>query len=438
MELKLISELGVNDTLAVLEPAKVCVGHCTWCYAQLNRRSNGLAMRTEAPDTFRLNVNKAFGPAYDPQDLLQWGLRHKLPVTWSSGVEPWQDLAAAGAAWDVIERLDLPVFVQTRGTNWREVFPRLRAHAEQSCLYVSLPSDDPAYVKRFEPGTPQVAERLALVDAAVAAGVPTMAALAPYRPEWCADPAALVADLARRGVGGLLFDPLHLNLRQRQTCGDREAVRLAALGWDDALVAHAQAVRDAAAALGLSLWVTDRRGLQYDVGSRGAWDRVRYRDATHLRYHDERWLELVERLATADERPLLLTWDQCLAVMEEHGTIDQPFRWAPFRGAFLQCAKLVPQWQARLRPAAPLRDYLRAFWNTPGKRGFVWSAPFTRLAVGAGGRPLVSSTGDAVLAYDPWNDSRQAVQRVDEPEDWDVFAYDREVGRGQRRRWGRG
>lgn len=425
MDLRLISEIGVNDTLLVLEPARVCVGHCTFCYAQLNRRSR-TTFHESGPDTLRALVNKAFGPAYDPTNFLQWGLRNKLPITWSSGVEPFQDTAAAHATWDLIERLDLPMFAQTRGTNWREVFPRMRERSDQTCLYVSLPSPDPAYVKRFEPGTPPVGERLALIDAAVGAGIPTMVALAPFRPEWCPDPGAHVASLAARGVKAFLLDPLHLNRRQRETCGDGETVRLAGLGWDGALVSAATEAFEATMDADASWWATDRAAMRYDLGSVAPFDWIKYRDATHFRYHDERFLERVDGTAETTGRPLLLEWAECLAVMEEDGAsaIDQPFRFTEFRTAFFSTAGLAPAWQARLKPAAPVREHLRAIWNTPSRRGFVWGCPFVRAAVGDDGAPLVSSTGDLVLAYDPFAGPGTITQRVDRSDGrWDTFRH---------------
>jgi hypothetical protein len=416
VEFRAISEIGLNDTLLVLEPSRDCIAHCTWCYAALNRKAAGWAGKSrqaETADSFARHVNRAFGPDYDPADFRQWALRNKLPITWASGVEPFQSVPQALATLEIIDRLDLVVFIQTRATNWREVWDAVKSRAGQLALYVSMPSDDPAYLKRYEPGTPSASERWALIDAAVTAGIPTMLAVAPYHPDWCPDPAGLVRRAIARGISAVFFDPLHLSGRQLEAATDPTLAALAASAWDGRTVAAAADAKAECVAAGMAWHTVGWRAPIHRLESTGDYGWAAYRDARPFGYVDDAFFAPLHRMTDADDAPpVALTFADALAWMEAAGPIDQPFAWSSLGHELIAAKTLPAAWVATLRPTATLAAYLRALWNDPRPNGFAWRHPFVRLAVRPGsGEPWLSPEGDAVMIFDP-NHGPKRLRRV--------------------------
>lgn len=441
MDYRILSEIGLNDTLLLLEPSRRCVAHCTWCYVELNgraARARGEARPDVGPDTFTRAVNRAFGPEYDPTHFLQWGLRNKLPLAWSSGVEPWQDAAQAAATLDVADRLDLPLFVQTRGTRWREAWPRVLDRARQIALYVSMPSDDPAYVKRFEPGTPPPAERIALLEAAAEAGIPTMLAVAPYHPEWCPDPAGLVGRaIDDWGVRAVLADPLHLNPVQLAAATDPALAPLLPTAWGEQAVARLAGARAACLDRGASWHMPSWKAPIHRLESVGAFDWTDYADAMPFGYHDDAIFEVVHALVDADDAPpLLLTWPDALAILERHGAIDQRFAWNSIGQNVRACTRLPVAWRDRLKAGATVADYLRAAWNNPVTRrcrtpsGFLWRHPFVRLPVRPDGTPWTSESGDLLAMFDPNYEPKTFERVVEDPAVYEFLTPVEEVADG--------
>lgn len=412
-QLKLIDEIGVNDTLLTLENAWRCDCRCTWCYVELNRKRKDQDRTT--PDTFASTVARSFGPDYDPTNFVQYLVHNRLPINWASGVEPWQDIGQAKAILDVGERLGLSWSFQSRGLNWREVWPQVKAFARTSYICVSLSTLDPKAIKRFEPGTPPIAERIALVEAAVSAGMPVMLSVAPYHREWCGDLAAFVRDMIGRGVSCVFVDPLHLSPEQLEAATDPELGRLEESAWSEEAVREIAAARDA----------TVEAGRSWQCIANDAWiEGVESVDplgwTAHLPvqfgYHHHEILDTLAALEPEGGKPLLIEWPTALAIMEGAGAkAGQPFRWSVIRPAFRVFMDASPGWVARLKPSAPFREYLRFCWNRPCIRGFMWSNPFVRSAVKPDGTPWLSESGDLVLSFDPTGDhrTRQVFESLD-------------------------
>lgn len=405
-ELKVLDEVGLNDTLLTLEPARQCSGRCTWCYVELNRKADrwkGQSRRLDAPPSFERAASNAFGADYDPTSFPQWALRNRLPINWAAGVEPFQDVVQARAMLELVEQLDLPLFIQTRGTHWREVWPQLRRRAGQVGLYVSLPSADPAVVKRFEPATPGPDERRALIEAAAEAGIPVMLAVAPYHPDWCGDLAAHVEQAIAWGASAVLWDPLHLNDRQRQAATDLELAGLACSAYSERALAEATAARavclDYGAAWSAVSWQAPIHRLESIDPTPEGW--LQYRNAQPFGYHEGPIFDVLHDLCDEDDAgPVAVTWDDALALMELDGSIEQPFSWSTLAGRVRSTRDLAESWKARLRPTATIRELLRALWNHPRATGFVWRHPFARVATRPDGQPHLSGSGDVVLVFD--------------------------------------
>lgn len=415
--LKLIDEIGINDTLLTLEPSYRCDCRCTWCYAELNRKAKQQDT-SKVPDTFASLVSRAFGPDYDPTDFRQYALHERLPINYAAGVEPWQDLPQARAILDVGERLGLSFTFQSRGLNWREVWPQLRSFVGSSYLLVSLATDRPAIVKRYEPGTPSIEERLALIDAAVGVGMPVMVSVAPYHREWIGDLAGFAEGLARRGVGCVFCDPLHLSRDQLGAATDPDLARLIDSAWSDESIDQIAAARMACVEAGISWECTSNRAWLEGVESVGdlGWHGLpRVFPYTHY--------ALLDALVGADDStddpdsgPILIEWETARAITEAHRRIDQPFKWSVLRPAFRILQWIDVAWQERLKPTATFREYLRCLWNRPCYQGVFWSNPFIRSAVRPDGEPWRSDTGDLVLSFDPRCESgrnRQAIESLE-------------------------
>lgn len=413
MHLKLIDEIGVNDTLLTLEPSYRCHCRCTWCYAELNRKAKRQDV-SKVPDTFASLVARSFGPDYDPTHFVQYLIRNRYPINWAAGVEPWQDLPAARAVLDIAERLDLSFTFQSRGLNWREVWPQVKGFAHNSYLAVSIGSDDPAVIKRFEPAAPPLAERLALIEAAVDAGMPVMVHVSPYHREWCQDLAGFARDLVRRGVSCIFVDPLHLTADQLAATSDPALAALKETAWSDAAVEELRAARQATIEEGVTWDCPVHRGWLEGVQTFGDlnWHRLPQSfPYTHYAILDE----LVAHEDPDSPEPLLIEWETARQIMENDAPINQPFRWSIIRPAFRVFIDTPPAWQSRLKPSSPLREYFRFLWNRPSQRGFLWSNPFIRSAVKPDGTPWLSDSGDLILSYDPHGDHnvRQVFESID-------------------------
>lgn len=426
-EFRLVNEFGSNFSLAVLEPSRECIAKCTWCYLRINRRQNGPA---ESPDpgTFERAVERALGPAYDPSDLLQWSLRERVPFVWASGVEPWQDVDQSRAILSVIRRAGMNVLFQTRGTNWREVWPDVLPLAGHAGFYVSIPSLDPRYVKRFEPKTPPIEERVALVRAASEAGFRVMVAVAPYHPEWCPDLPELVRQAHGWGARDLFIDTLHLNRTQRLTIkgldrkgkpapglgGDAALIPLADSAWSDFASDQWGEAADLCLELGMGFETTNPLAIVDGIRSTSPDPADYFPHARPWPYLASAYLDPVADAWEEDPSgPILVEWPAALAAMERSGRVDQPFSMTSV-GVLTAIKGLPEAWRKSLGRSAPAREYFRALWDNPGQNQAPWSHPFVRYAVTPEGAPWRGDGGDLVLAYDPGWPGR-ALARTFEP-----------------------
>jgi len=420
-ELKLINEIGMNDTLLALETAPECVCHCTWCYVALNRKAKGTTI--EPRDTLNRYINKAFGPDYDPENYIQWSLRNKLPITWATTVEPWQDVALACQVLDVFDRLEYPLFFQTRGTNWRKMWPRIQARADQTCLFVSCPTDDDAVYKRYEPGTPRYAEREALIRAACESGIPVTLAMAPYHPEWLADPESFLRRMIGLGIKEVFWDPLHLSGEQDEVATDRAIGPLAKSVWrDERTFGHGNLLRTICIEEDLDWIVQAVEATQHGLETVNPFAEIHYRDAFKWDYHHYDLFQSLHAFGVTADRPFSITWGDTLKIMEAVGSVDQQFKFSVFRSSFHLLRYLSSAVLESLRPTCAFRDVLRALWNRAGTSGFVWKHPFLRRADQPDGRPWLDSDGNLILIHDPDHGRPSSRQTVDDLDSFPRFS----------------
>ena len=448
-DLKLSQEFGLDDGIMVLEPANKCACSCSFCYVELNRQVqwSGKTRKYEDPGTFESTVERAFGPDYDPTDLLQWGLHNRLVTTYSAGVEPFQNSLVARSILGVARDLRLPLFVQTRGLAWRKVWPEVVKLAGNVEFYVSLPTLDQSVLDTFEPGTPPASDRRALIEACASAGIPVTLAIAPAHVEW-SDPGGLAAMAAVGldwGATTVFVDCLHLNPRQRGAIRSRRNLpddsatsaiqtdeeRLACSAWSPDFVSQCFDVMDLCIARGAGFSMVDGRAIAEGLVDLPKPDSFPFRYGRRWPYVDANFLEVLEDGFDGDgdpgpagEAPIALTWGDALALM--HGSapeITQPFRYSTIRGVIRRLKSLPPGINDSLGESATLPEIFRAIWRDPTHRnGFAWRHPFVRVAVkpaGAGGRrvvPWVDDEGDPYLIFDPDWAGRSAIREIEDIE----------------------
>lgn len=404
---RLLNEFGREPVCLALEPARQCIAHCTYCFAALNSRAQSKGKRKSHEDsgTFESTVEKAFSSAYDPSNFLQWAVHNRMPVGFANTVEPFQDIPQAQNILRIAQKIDLPLFVQTKGVNIDAVWDDLVPLADNAVLFVSFPTPDDRVIKRFEPGTPLSAARIRLIERAADAGFHVILALAPYHEEWCDDPYGFVESAAAWGVDEVFFDHLHLNKRQREVATDPAIVTLAYPGeYSEKRVNHLIAIYAACVDNDLEFSTLRSHPITHGVFPSvpsicppGIFAR-----GYEWPYHDGFLFSELESLYPEDDiGPVIVTWQAVLDSMEMNGDpIDQPISMSSMRD-LMAVKELSPAWLHILGDAAPLREYFRAIWNHPSKTQFGWRHPFMRIAMRPDGTPWIDGQGNAVAVYAP-------------------------------------
>lgn len=419
---RILNEFIRESVCLALEPARHCVSGCTYCFASLNSRSQYAGRsKSDADDgSFERTLEKAYSPSYDPTDFLQWGLRERLPLGFSNTAEPYQDVTQARNTLKICQNFDLPLFIQTKGLNFDQVSDYLIPIIGNASFFVSLPSLDDRVVKRFEPGTPPLSERLRMIDWLVERGAWVIAALSPYHEEFCQDPEQLVDDLASHGISEIFLDRLHLNQRQYASATDK-VMRDMAGGCGRALpplfVDHMKAIHGAALGNNLEFFANSFMSSVYglsntiptitpdEIFERGnPWP---YHDGLILHLLETTFYgkgadgEVIQPIARLPEDGVLLYWDDCIAIMERNEPPAQEFSYSSLYDVIPIGRKLTDVWTATLKPTATMAAYYRALWNNPYLTAFVWRHPWIAVVAKPDGTPWLDDGGNLIGLFDP-------------------------------------
>lgn len=413
-EFRLLNEFGSESVILALEPARKCVAHCTYCFAELNRRkqAQGRSRNIEDPRSFERVFERAAGPDYDPTDFLQWALKNRLPVGWANTVEPFQDVAQARAILTLCDKMNTPLFVQTKGINIDAVWDKLLPFSGNASIFVSMGSDDDRVIRRFEPGTPLSEQRWALMERAARAGFHVTLALAPYHEDWVDDPVRMIQRAASIGVQEVFFDRLHLNSRQKETATDKALIGLTDNVNVRKVLNHVIAIYATTIDLGMD-WVTCRRDIirwgavptlpaicPDSAVSRGRpWPYAEGRIFQPLyTIHDD----------APDDGPIVVKWEHALHLMETNDAVREPFRVSVLENLMV-VQGLPAAWKRALGRETTMPDLHRAMWNTAKAGGFVWRSPHASVAVRPGGakEPWLDEQGNIVMIFDPTRDTRK-------------------------------
>jgi DNA repair photolyase len=200
-----------------------CSFACSYCFANLNtprRRSNVTQLMNFLADYPQRSTLEA--------TLLQQG----YPVCLSNLTDMFapSNYHTALPVIEILSDLGIPLHIQTRGTDrpaWREEL--LARIPPPAVWYISITTLDDTIRARIEPKAPTVASRLALIARLRRDGHTVVVGLNPLVPEWCGDPATLVATCQQAGAQGCWIERLHLNATQIAQMPARDQ---AALGTD--------------------------------------------------------------------------------------------------------------------------------------------------------------------------------------------------------------
>lgn len=419
MIIRQLNEFVRESVVLALEPARECKCSCVYCFAALNSsvqygdRSKSL----EDDGSFERAIAKAYGPGYDPTNFIEWCLRNRMALGFANTVEPFQSLEQAKATLSCCDRLGIPLFIQTKGLNFHEVAPLLSSMHDNLSVFVSIPSLNQEVARRFEPGTPPIAERLKIITWLADHGIWTIAALSPYHEEWVEDPVALIEALYSAGADEIFFDRLHLNQRQAKSSRDRVMVDLARTPWNPKAYDHLFNIYGHATEWGLDFFmpsfigtVNGRPNTIPSISPDSCFRRGRawpYYDGRVFRLLEDSFYS--EGIDPRERNPLdsiIVKWSDCLAIMEAGGNaIDQPFNYRSLYDLVHIGRKLPDEWKEAVgkhkdRPS-PIREWFRAMWNTPLKNQFMWRHPALKYAVRPGGVPWLDEGGNLIGLFDP-------------------------------------
>jgi len=200
-----IAQAGCTHSL---NPARNCTFGCSYCYVPTMRIYGGLQ-----PDDWKnwgqFTTFKANGP-----ELLRGHLRPDQIIYCSPLVDPYQPAEETQQLMprildELIARPPMTFVIQTRGPLIVRDIDRLVSLSEQTSLRVSfsLTTDREEIRKTYEPHCASIQQRLETIRALRAAGIKTVATLAPILP---CDPEALATMALYATESDIIGDPLHI------------------------------------------------------------------------------------------------------------------------------------------------------------------------------------------------------------------------------------
>lgn len=425
--LRQLNEFIRESVVLALEPGRRCVASCSYCFATLNSdiQKNNRTKSLKDDSTFERLLEKAYSPYYDPTSFLQWGLRSKLVLGFANTCEPFQAVTQAVGILKACDNFSIPLFIQSKGVNFKQVQDYLKPFHDNSSIFISIPSLDNHVAQRFEPGTPSIQERLDMMAWFVDNGFYVIGAISPFHEDWIKEPAKLIYTLAQIGVSEIFVDRLHLNQRQFGVAKDRVMADMAGgrmREWPQKALDWFFAMYDTAIENDLEFYNSGFMGTCYgkyntlptispdSCFSRGkAWP-----------YHDGGIFHFLEQSFYDDDinpverdfnDSIVLTWDDALHAMEADGKIDQAFSYSGLMDIIPIYKKISPSWKRSIgitstKSCAPMSDWFNCLWNNPYRNQFVWRHPWLLGACDQDGIPIQDSDGNFVLLFDPDYDKK--------------------------------
>lgn len=440
--LRPLNEITRESVILALEPARECTCSCTYCFAALNSRTQNIGKQKNLsdPGTFESIINRSYSSSYDPEHFLEWAVKNKLVLGYANAVEPFQDVPQARGILSTCDKLGLPLFVQTKSLNFNAVWDIYKNFHNNSILFASIPSLDNRIIKRFEPGTPPIEDRLSMIETAINAGFHVILALSPYHERWCKDPESLVLKAKSLGITEVFFDHLHLNRRQRSVATDKVMVNLAdhteAALWPDEAIEHFEIIYNTCIDNDIDFFATGLMGSCYGwhntlasispVGTYKRGFQWPYHDGTlFLNLHNDFYDDIDDEGNEVTLNPLdrdfndsiIINWATVLQLMEIDGRrVNQNFKWSSLSDLII-IDEIPAECHHLLKPTAPIQEYYRQLWNNPNKRQFVWRHPHIKIAMQPNDTPWLDNDGNLIAIYDPdWitNEKSRICEDIDD------------------------
>jgi hypothetical protein len=333
---------------------------------------------------------------------------------YANTTEPFQDVQQAISTLKICDKFDIPLFIQLKGVHFNDVCSYLEPLADNVSVFVSIPTDDERAVKRFEPGTPTIAERLKIIEWLTDRQFWTIAALSPYHESLCQDPYSFVNSLADMGINEVFLDRLHLNQRQFKIAPDRVMAEMAGgrhRRWSPRAIEHVRAIYAASVENSLEFFANGFEAVCYGFSntlptisptfcfSRGiSWpyhDGNIFQVLENLFYDDD-----VTPLSTDPTDSIIVTWSDALTIMHENGSIDQPFSYSSLMDIVPVYKHIPDAWKRHIGDPAPMSSWFQALWNSPYAHQFCWRHPFIAVACDMKGVPYLDSDGNIVGLFD--------------------------------------
>jgi DNA repair photolyase len=423
--LRALNEFTKESVVLALEPSRQCICNCTYCFASLNSKSQYENKKKDFrdPSTFEFTLEKAYSHNYNPEDFLQWAVRSRLVLGYANTVEPFQDIEQSKSILKACDHHSIPLFIQTKGINFFDVWSHLKPFHDNAALFVSFPTMDDRVLRRFEIGTPLSLDRLRVIETAANAGFHVILALSPYHEKWCSDPEQFIRIAKDAGVGSVFFDRLHLNIRQRKAAGDKVMVDLAHKtehpNWPPLALEHYEHIYFLCEELGLPIFANGSIPIHFGwpntlatispagIYTRGLQWTYHDGDLFHnldFSFYDDEFGDKFDSLDDPADYDgsdsVLVRWPDVISIMESPTPINQEFSYSSLSD--LISVKTLPKiWIDMLKPRARLSEYYRAIWNNRS-HSFVWHHPFIKVALKPDGTPWTDEEGNIMSLYDPW------------------------------------
>lgn len=183
-----------------------CSHGCFYCFATLNnpnRRFDGSFLRQLVRSLTEHNL--------DDQDPCRWLAVRGYPALASNTVDPFAKSNAETfiSLYETLTPLGFNWSYQTRGGECAAI--ELALSGKPTMWYVSLTSDNEAFLREAEPAAPTYRQRLELIAEIKRHGHHLVAGINPFVPDWWLDTDRLLYDLLDANVTHIWVQPLHLS-----------------------------------------------------------------------------------------------------------------------------------------------------------------------------------------------------------------------------------
>lgn len=348
-----------------------CTLECSYCFANLNRRAH-------APELNEKNSTASLFRAIDrhianPTSAIGHFLRRNYPIVFSNTTDPFQrdekTYRSSEAFLQWAKTTGRSLFIQTKGNvlhdEWGRYSPLIVPGKD--VVYISISQMDDAIRRRNEPGALSIPKRFELMRALSDRGVPVIAAVNPYTPEWIPSPVEFVERCAAAGARMLFMDALHLTRSQTEQLKRpyQETLPMKANAPAFMAAAMARQWQSVCKEFGLHFFAAPHiippteMSEAYCYSGPAGWF-----GKNPLLNFVSAILTAVERKAIATGKPVLLSWPCVERFLREYGVENPLLNRDDFWYSFnTKISADFEVWKAAMPKLVPFYEMLRYWWN---------------------------------------------------------------------------